>query len=241
MPEEKMLENQQDEVTPEVSESSESQQKEEPNKEDLRTKYALQLFDALEDPETAKLVVKNLAERLGLPVKSEAESTSQKQTSNVPKSLKQLVIERLGEENINAAEFADLIQSVIDERTEQIKNELRELETRRAAAEFSREYQKAIEELNITDEEAGALIELVDKFPYSGKQPVYDYLSELVEYHRMKAARKAASDNKRRTNLSQKPKTISSAAANEDNFTAPKISSAKEAVEFALRSLQKGE
>jgi hypothetical protein len=234
MPEDDVKQPETEQVTQEqVAETEQTEESTPSSAEDTKVKYALQLFEALQDPETAPIVVKNLAEKLGL-----FDQQTPKQQKQTIRSIKDVVKEKLGDQgSFIANELGEALETILAEREEAIRKEFMEIEARRAAKEFEREYNSVIRDLKVTEEEAGELMKLVQKFPWNGETPLREYLTELTEFHRSKAARVA----KQQTSIKQRPKAVS-AEANEEAFkTVPnKPMTPREAVEFAIRQL-KGE
>lgn len=225
---------------PEVTVPEQSQEPETPDTKppelDARTKQALELFQALEDPNTAPVVIKAMADRLGLLDQKEPES---KQQAAPKHTIKDIVKAKLGEQgSFIADELGDVLETLITEQQKVVQQQIQELEMKRAAVEFQREYNQAIEELEISEEEAGKLMELVDEFPWNGKTSVKKYLSNLVNYYR--GSKDNATKEKRAANFQQRAKTLS-ATTDEEKVQAPptKFNNPKDAVEFALKQLQK--
>lgn len=220
--------------TPEVPEVPEVEETTASSEPEWRTKQALDLLTALEDPNTAPIIVKSMAERLGLIGGEPQTKAEQKETI---RSIKEIVKQKLGDSGAFIAnELGDALEEIITTYKNEVTQKIAEVEVRRAQAEFQREYNQAIEELEVTEEEAAELMKLTDEFPWNGKTSIKKYLTNLVNYHRNSATKAA----KRAANFSQRTKTLT-ASANEDQLeTVPKkFNSPKEAVEFALRQLKK--
>jgi len=238
MPNGELENNNQQEVeeTVEVQETQETKQ--ESTTDDYRTRQALELLAALENPDTAPLVVKTMAERLGLIGESQQPKKERQETI---KSVKAIVKEKLGDSGAFIAnELGEALEEVINEYNKNFQTQLQQIEYQRAAAEFQREYNRAVEELEVTEDEAGELMKLVDEFPWNGKTSIKKYLENLVKYHRTNVNKETATKEKRAANFSQRAKNVA-ASANESTLKAApkKFASPKEAVEFALSQLQK--
>lgn len=208
---------------------------EEDAKLDERTTNALQLLDALEDPARARKVVENLARQAGL---LDPGQTKQEQRQTV-KSIKEIVKEKLGENgSFIASELGDALQEILEEHKSTVRKEIEDVENRRQAALFEKEYSEAIAELKVTDTEAVEVSKLVDEMPWNGRTPLKNYLTKIVRLHRSEAAEKSRKEEtrqKQQRNINAQTKT-SGVESNEDRIkNGSGVISAREAVLAAMR------
>lgn len=200
---------------------------------DARTTYALQLLDALENPKTAKLVVENLAKQSGLLQQTE------KQQEKTIKGIKQIVKEKLGDGgSFIADELGDALEEIIESRIGSLKEEFETREQRREAERYANEYNQVVSKLKITDEEAGELNKLADKFPWNGKVSLEEYLTDLTELHRSKVSKAKdalAKKQKQQEVISKKPKNLGIEGSEGRTIKGSAKISPREAVLAALR------
>jgi hypothetical protein len=220
-----------EEVAGSNTETTETEEKE--PEIDERTKYALQLLDALENPRTGKQVVENLAKQAGL-----LQQTERQQEKTI-RSIKQIVKEKLGDGgSFIADELGAALEEIIESSVGSLREEFETREQKREAERYAREYEQVTAKLKITDQEAGEISKLVDKFPYSGKVSLEEYLTDLTDLYRGKVA-KSKGDVERRQkqqqNLEKRPKTLGVEASEDRTRKGSAKITPKEAVEAALR------
>jgi hypothetical protein len=216
----------------------ESKETEEESKLDERTTQALQLLEALEDPSRAVSVIQHLAKQAGL-LSGEMTKKEEKQAI---RGIKEVVKDRLGEDGAWIADkLGDALEEVIQGEVGKIEKRLEEAENQRQVRQFEQDYNAIIVKEKVSNEEAIALEKLVDKYPWNGKIPLSEYLPDLIEMHRSKAAKvsKASETKERQQKNIERQTRTQGVESNEDRIKSgsSKIS-AREAVLAALKGEQ---
>lgn len=196
---------------------------------DKKTQEALELYDALNDPKRAASVVLNMMKQLGL------QPETKKEEAKAERTIRDLVKEELGSDY---AFLSDKIGTAIEKALQVQEQKFLEVERSKESQRAAKEYETFIAENKVTDEEAGELMKLVDKMPWSGKGALAEYLGDILDLHRSKVSRRKSQEEirqKQQKNLEQRPKTLG-VEANEDRISrGSKNISVKEAVMAAAR------
>lgn len=172
-------------ITEDKKEEEVKEEKKEEKKESEETdeeiaeeaKEALKIYNLLKDPKQGKEVVRFLARQAGLEIK---EGATEKE---VRKNAADVLKESLGNEyEFLAPKLLPGLRALIDEEVAAVKRAL--IEDQRA--KLSQDYDNAWEALNEqTDgdfESRGEeIIKAMEEFPYSGKQPIKQYLGRIYK------------------------------------------------------------
>ena len=162
----------------EQKEEPKEEPKEEVSEEELsEAQEALKIYNLLKDPKQGPEVVRFLARQAGLEIK---EGTSVKTATKVAADV---LKESLGTEyEFLAPKLLPGLRALINEEVAEVKRAMMEGER----AKLSQDYDNAWESLNEQTEgdfekHGESIIKAMEEFPYTGKQPIKQYLGKLYK------------------------------------------------------------
>ena len=225
----------------------EKEVKEEPKEEEVKEKEkeevdeetvkeaeeALKIYNLLKDPTQGKEVVRFLARQAGLEIR-EGESKER-----VTKAATDILKESLGAEyEFLAPKLLPGLRALIQEEVSQVKRAIQEGER----AKLSSDYDNAWEALNDQTEgdfekHGESIIKAMEEFPYSGKQPIKQYLGRLYKMvGGEKAVEKKVSKTLERIKRNAEEHEVSGSGASDDRVKASsRLPTREEAIAAALK------
>ena len=130
-------------------------------------------------------------------------------------------------------DFGDLIEDVVTS----LRAEFTQAQQERETKQLLSEYDRIVKENKITKDEDIALNELSERFPWNHKTTFSQYITDLLDFHRSKAAPKIK--EKQTQNLRKRPAGLASETNEDESAAPPKKLSLEEAVSKAARELLK--
>ena len=237
------------EVEPEVEVEAEA----EPTSEELsdpELTEAKNLYKLLKNKESAAPIIAALAQQIGL-LKPENLPETRKETREAVKTVKDMVIEGLGDEyKFMSSKLGDVIEKVLETKIQEARQEQIQYAERQEQKELLSEVEKVRSKLNNEtkgdfDRLEPRILELMNQFEPSATQDVESYIRGI--YTIATAGRSRAIAQK---NLSDKIKRNSNDAASRlasvgtggkgSEISGPTKKGVGAAVEYALGQLQKG-
>ena len=215
---------------------------EEEVKLDKRTTDALGILELLENPETAKDFILQLATKAGL-VNS---GSTPAEVKKAAKSATEVIKEKLGDNyEFLSGPIGDALTEILNSQRSEFQAELQKRDKELFQANFAKEYQQVTTELKITESEAAALNTKVQKFPNYGTVPLKEYLGDMLKLVRMEqseTSERRKTTEKQKQNLSEKlPQGTEVTEITEKNSNGAKTKmTAKQAVELAMRQQRVG-
>ena len=201
---------------------------------DRRTAQALELLEALEDPNRAKVVISHLARQAGL----DAFETRKEETQAI-KTAKAIVKRHLGEDYAFLTDkLGDALEELIDDRVGSARKDFETREQTRAQREFERDYQDFLVTNKVTEDEAGIMTQIADELQPGKNVTVKKYLAQLLKLSRTQLAEKATQKQKQQKiedNFKRRPESIGIEANELRMVKPPKTISVRDAVLAASR------
>ena len=163
-----------EEETPAKQEEKETEVEEEEVKE---AEEALKIYNLLKDPQQSKEIVRFLARQAGLEIK---EGESEKKAT---KAAVDVLVESLGEEyKFLAPKLLPGLKALINEEVIGIKQALMQGERQKLSQDYDSAWESLNEQTEGDFEKHGeSIIKAMEEFPYSGKQPIKQYLGRLYK------------------------------------------------------------
>lgn len=198
---------------------------------------ALNLFNALKDPETAGPTLRHLADLAGFDL------TSRKQQTELKKSISQTIAEELGEDNSILAEklgptLERIISKAIEDGVKPVTSAIEAQEQKKIANEI----EATLKDLNTETKGLSAkledrMVELMEELPPSSKITPSAYVRKIYKLAASdfeEAEKLKAQDKKREINKSQV--TVHSGVGNPDRVkSGSRLPTIRESVEAAMR------
>ena len=220
------------------TEETPSEPEEENEEMDPELAEAIQLLHALKDPKVAPVVIRNLAQQVGL-----LENKTQAEQAKVVKDLRTAIKEQIADGFIASPDqFADLIERAIEEKVSGVRAEAAEKEYKQQLSTLQSETDKFISANKISPQEQAAINKLSQTILWNGDlSTLQSYLGTLlfkVRHEEGEKARATAKVEKINKNLtSTKVKNIrgseQKASAADRTYSSP-----REAIEAAMRELE---
>lgn len=168
--------------TPDKKESASEEKGDEGTSEDAQK--ALDLFNALKDPNQARIIVKAMAEGMGLKI---ADIETKEEKKEAVKSIKDTVIEEMGEDYKFLADklgtvFEKILNKEIESRTSDIRKELADAKANKEKEAISNAMDSVFDSFeNVTDKIKDTVYNLVDEVqPKPGTDPK-KYFERLIK------------------------------------------------------------
>ena len=214
--------------------------KEEELKLDKRTTDALGILELLENPETAREFIQQLATKAGLINASSTPSEIKKAT----KSAAEVIKEKLGDNyEFLSGPIGDALTEILNSQKAEFQSELQKRDQQVFEVNFAKEYAETISELKINDGEAAALNTLCQEQPNYGTVPLKTYLARMLTIVRAEQSQKSErlkTAQKQKENLKNRLPTGTEVTEVKEQTKVDKHGhiTAKEAAMSALRQLQ---
>jgi len=230
----------QETITTEETQTTTSETPEETTEEKVEevdddTKQAIGLYNALKDPQTAVVVIRTLAERLGLDVGTKKEAKAAQQT------IEDIFRESLGSEYAFLADkIAPAVERAVNLRLQEVNSKLQEQEQKAT----EREVEDALSYLNRTTKgEAkkfeGRIVKLMDQFLPAPGQKTRDYIKGLYNIaaaeSREKAIQKGMAD-KINQNAADVGSRLQTSGLDDSRAKGPAKLSLRQSVEAAVQA-----
>ena len=234
-------------VAPSSTTENTTEDKEEPvveNEEevklDKRTTDALGILELLENPETAKEFISQLATKAGL---INANSTAA-EVKKATKSAAEVIKEKLGDNyEFLSGPIGDALTESLNSQREEFQRELQSRDEKVFEANFKTEYTETISALKITEAEASALNTLCQEQPNYGTVPLKTYLSRMLTIVRAEQGQrteKIKTAQKQKENLKNRLPSGTEVTEVQETQRPGRPMTAKEAVVMALRQQNQG-
>lgn len=197
---------------------------------------ALNLYNAIKDPETSRTVIKQLAELAGLDI------TEKKEAKQLQKTISQIITEELGEDNsILAEKLGPALEKVIAKAVEDQVKPIQETISETKKNEFSTRIDRTFKELEVETKGLSKqldkrMAELMDELPPGPSTEPEKYIrhifklakSDYDEVERVKAQDVKRDQNKKSTHV---PTGVNA----ERVKSGSKLPTIREAVQAAMR------
>lgn len=239
MPEE--LEDQNTELTEEteVEETDTEEVVEETKPQyDEETLNAIKLAKALNDPNRAPILIRNMAIQMGFIDPDAPKSQNDKAVKSLVDEIQEMLPE--GYEDIGKA-LLPAIEHLVSKRLGDVKSEVDRRFAQQAAVETERNYNRYVRANKVTDEEANELISLTRKYPVNPELSLDEYLDPLLELVRTRKGnqqKQIATKQKQANNLKSRLPGNRGESNEETLQQNMHAKTPKEAVLMALKQLE---